>query len=288
MILVTSATGNTGRHIVHNLVNAGVPVRAMTRDPDRARALPGFDRADLVVGDPAQPDSLAAAFAGAEKVMLTPPAAPGWVEMQDNLIAAARRAGVAHIVKLSVVPILSDPFPWIFTHHLAGERAIEASGIAWTHLRPHSFMQNIPGFFLPLSGSDGTSFTMCTGDGRMPLIDARDVADVATVALTTAGHEGRAYTLTGPEALTFAEAAARIQAATGRPLRYVDKSRADYVAGLIGMGFPDVVAISLGDMYGTQFREGRVEQITDTVQAITGRPARAIDEFARDWAAGRA
>lgn len=281
MIVVTGATGRTGRHVVRNLVSAGVPVRAMTRSPERASALPELAGADLVPGDPAQPETLEAAFAGADKMFLLPPPAAHWEQAEAHMVRAARRAGVRHVVKLSIIRLQPDPPSLIFQFHRKAERELEASGMSWTHLRATSFMQNITELWLPLSESDCV-FKHCTGSGKLALIDVRDVADAAAVVLSRPGHENRAYELTGPEPLSYAEAAARMSAVLGRQLRCEDMPPAEFEQFLARKGFPAELAAAVTIIYGQAFREGLGAAVSSTFQELTGKAPRTIEDFARE------
>lgn len=281
MIVVTGATGKTGRHIVPMLVEKGVSVRAMTRDPERAKTMPGFDGAEVVHGDPMLEDPLAAAFAGAEKIYLVPPIDAQFAVIEQRMIAAARRAGVGHVVKLSLLELRPPAPTFLVELHRAGERALEASGMKWTHLRPGPFHQNITDILVPASRSPGT-FQMCTGEGRVASIDARDIAEVAVHALTQPGHEGRVYELTGPELLSYADVAARISAVTGHTLRFEDMTASAYTELLASVGFPGVLASAVGELYGKHIRAGGYEWLSPTVHELLGRAPRSIDDFARD------
>lgn len=284
MILVVGATGTTGRDAVAKLVERGAKVRAMSRDPDKARALPGFAGVEVVSGDPALPETLDAAFSGVDKVLLIPPSGPGWNQSEQNLIDAARRAGVKHVVKLSV--LLADPGAPSLTlsYHAQGEKSLAAAGIPSTMLRASSFMQNFVVYYAPTIRSDGAVY-QCTGDALMAMIDTRDVAEVAAVVLLapTEEHMGKVYDLTGPEALNYSAAAQKLSAATGRPVRYVDIPPDAYEQALLAAQLPAWTAAEIVNVYGRgPYHEGRGGQVTSTVAEILGRPGRSFDDFARE------
>lgn len=284
MILVIGATGNTGKELVARLTSRGIPVRAMTRRPDTARALPGFEKAEVVYGEPAEPESLAAAFAGVEKVMLVSPSVPGWEDLRRNLFDAVRNSGVKHVVYLSVMGVSPQEPASSMRHHFQGEREIEQFGLAYTHLRANSFMQNFVAFYAPTIIASG-AFYQCTGNARMAMIDTRDLADAALGVLTSAGHEGKTYELTGPEALNYTEAAARLSAAIGRAVNHVDLSAEDFSRAMLGAGAPaglveEIVGIYNRGYYG----QGHAARVTDAVRQLTGHAPGSFDEFARDYA----
>jgi uncharacterized protein YbjT (DUF2867 family) len=280
MILVTGATGTTGRYVVEGLLSIGTPVRALTRDPLGARVKPWLTNAEVVPGNFLKPESLDASLVGVNAVYVVPSPGPTWDVETRNMVAAARRAGTKRVVWLSVIDFQPDPQAPAVIAHREAERLLESSGLAWTLVRPTSFLQNIPNVFMPWSGSDGTFFRQCTGDGEIALIDARDVADVVVLALTEDGHEGRRYDLSGGEAITFADAATRIAATIGRSFRYIDVEPEEYQQELEALGFPPALAAAVVAVYGDFFRSGAGNRVTDDYRATTGRAPRTIEEFA--------
>ncbi len=285
MILIVGATGNTGRETVPRLLERGMAVRALTRDPERARALPGFGGAEIVAGDPAQPETLGPAMQGVTKVFLIPPSGPGSDLSEQNVIEAARQAGVRHIVKLSA--LCADPSApsMALSHNFRAEEILKASGVPYTILRPSSFMQNFSSFYSPSIRSQGALYHSL-GEARMAIIDVRDIAEVAIKVLTAEGHEGKTYDLTGPEALTYAEAVEKLGTAIGRPLRYIDLPAAAYEQALISFGIPAFIAAEVLNIYGRgPYREGKAASVSSSVADLLGRPARTFSEFARDHAA---
>src|SRR6266536_55767 len=201
-VLVTGATGTIGRDLVKILSGNGVPVRADVRDQAKARNQFGADIA-LSTFDFEDDSSFAGALDGVGKVFLLPPLLPNQVAVANAFIDATKRAGVRHIVRLSVIGADTDP-PFTFGKwHAASDQHVRESGLAFTFLRPNSFMQNFINYFPP---RDGTTY-LPWGNGKASFVDARDIAAVAAEALTSDGHEGKTYTLTGPAALGIAEVA---------------------------------------------------------------------------------
>ena len=201
MILVTGATGTVGRELITQLTASGTRVRGMSRYPERA-GLPAD--VEMVRGDLGRPETLGPAVDGAERVFLLAGGPDGPMH-EANLVAAAMRAGVRHIVKLSVLAAGHDGDDPITRWHLAGERTIEASGLAWTFLRPGAFMANAL-MWADTIREQGTVYAPYTTARTAP-IDPFDIAAVAARVLTQTGHEGRAYSLTGPELLSPPERA---------------------------------------------------------------------------------
>ena len=281
MILVTGATGRTGSALVRQLARAAVPVRAFVRDAAKAAPLqlPGVE---LFVGNLQQPETLVAALDGVERLFLLSPADPRQVELQGGAVGAARRAGVRHVVKLSTLGAGLDSPVSLGRWHAQTELQIEQSGMAWTHLRPHFFMQNTLGF-APAIAATG-QFHAPLRDGRIGLVDARDIAAVAARVLTTEGHAGRVYDITGPEALSFHDVATCIAAAAGRPVTYVDVPPREAEKAMRAAGIPEWMADAMIGLYGI-FAAGHASATTRVVEDITGTPARPFAAFAREHAA---
>jgi len=282
-ILVVGATGPTGRAAVAALVAAGERVRALTRDVERASAIPELAGAELVGGDSSEPDGLGAAFAGAEKLYLVPPTAPGWGGMQSRLVEAAVAGGVRHVVKLSAIGAGPDQPSMSLRFHWQGEQEIEASGIPFTHVRGNSFSQNTLFDAETIRAED--RFYSCVGSSRFAKVDTRDVGEVVARVLTEPGHEGRTYELTGSEPLSYADMAQALTEALGRTIEYVDMAGEDYAAALVAAGFPDWLAREFVDIYERGwYGEGRGAATTDDVERVLGRPPRRYADFARDYA----
>ncbi|MEU3891608.1 NAD(P)H-binding protein [Streptomyces sp. NPDC029041] len=258
MILVTGATGTIGGHVVRLLIERGVPFRAMSR-----RERPGGVRADF--DDPA---SLARAVVGVDTVFLvTVPPVPT-ADHDIALLAAARAAGVRKIVKLSAIGS-GERFDGgtVGAWHLAAEEAIQASGLAWTMLRPPSFGSNFLWYRALIQA--GQPIPALTGDARQAVVDPRDVAAVAVAAMTSDAHDGQRYDLTGPELLTFADQASILERVLGRPVEITDA------------GAPD--QLPAGVITGIRWaRAGGAAYVTDHVRRVLGRPGGTFEQWARD------
>ncbi|WP_067700262.1 SDR family oxidoreductase [Nocardia jejuensis] len=279
MIVITGATGTIGSEIVRQLIERGVKVRAVTRDPDRARFPGGVE---VVRGDYADTASMAAAMTGAEAAFLVGLLGPDYVELDRALVAAARDAGVRRVVKLSAIGTGDAALGRVGTWHLPGEQAVRDSGVAWTILRPSSFASNTFSWIDPVRA--GGPVPNLTGSGAQGVIDPRDVAAVAVAALLSPDHDGRVYTLTGPRALTAHEQAAALSEALGRPIEVIDvpleTAREHMLAAGMSAEFAD------GAMAGQAYvREGGNARVTGDVEAVLGRPPRGYAEWARDHAA---
>jgi uncharacterized protein YbjT (DUF2867 family) len=285
MILVVGATGLVGREVVAGLARAGVPVRAMVRSAERAAGLRG-PGVEPVVADLADPASLNRALAGVTRAFLLSPLAPEQAILQGNLVAAARRAGPVHVVKLSGLGTAPDSPVRSGRLHARTECLIEDAGLPFTHLRPLFFMQNLLHQAPEIAATDVLAFPMRRA--RVAMIDARDVADVAVAILaapgSVSGHAGRAYTLTGPEALSFDEVARTIGQARGRPVTYRDQAPEARERHLRAAGLSEwLVALRLE--FAAVLAAGGADDVTGAVQAVTGRSARTLAAFAAEHAA---
>jgi uncharacterized protein YbjT (DUF2867 family) len=284
MILVTGATGNVGRIVVGQLMEAGVRVRALTRDPGRARFPAGVE---VVRGDLAEPDSLAAALEGVERMYLFPVA-----ETAREVVARARSAGVRRIVVLSSGAVTSGDDN---SFHLPVEQAVEASGLEWTHVRPGEFMLNKLWLWGPSIRAERVVRDPFPETAWFP-VHERDIADVATAALLEDGHNGAAYTLNGPELISHREQVRAIAAAIGEEIRFEqvtpEEARELYLkqGGFAAesadflLGFEDYG----GDEWTPEERaawDPRSLPPQPTIKDALGKPARTFAEWATDHAA---
>lgn len=279
-ILVTGATGTIGSQVVAELArDSAVTVRAGVRDAKKASSLP--NGAAAVDFDYARPDTLAAACSGADKVFLLTPLAEDQVELGQRLVEAAKSAGVKHIVKLSALGADIEPGIQLGRWHRAVEKAIEASGMAWTFLRPNNFMENFVNFYPP--DREGAIY-LPWGEGAVSFVDGRDVARCAAAALAGDGHEGKAYTPTGPAAFTVAEAAATIAKVTGRAIKYVDVPEDAAKRAMLDMQIPPWMVDALMELHAVD-KAGYAAVVTEDVKKLTGKAPRSFEDFARDNAA---
>ena len=251
-------------------------MRAMVRD--LAKTPHGVD---VVQGDFERPGTLEVALDGVERAFLLTPNVERQEVLEGNFIDAAKRAGLQQLVKMSAIgPGPDSPVELLRAHGRMEER-LAASGLTHTVLRPHSFMQNMLGSAGSIAG-EGV-FYGCRGEGRIGLVDVRDIAAVAARALTDDGHEGKTYVITGPESLSCADLAARLSVTAGREVRYIDVPADGLRQGLLGAGLPPLLANGIVEL-DLWFAEGGGDIVTSTVQDVTGKPARSFDEFARDHA----
>lgn len=279
LILVIGATGNVGSEVVRRLASTGTRVRALVRSSQKGAQLESVG-AEVVVGDVADPTTLAGPLEGARRVFLVMSPGPDHEKLERSAIDALVRAGRPHVVKLSVIAANPDSPSRFFASHGRIEKLIREADLPFTFLRPNDFMQNA---FLWASSiaSEGRAYVT---PGSISSVDVGDIAAVAVAALTGEGHEGAAYTLTGAEALSRAEQAGKIADALGRKVEIVEISSDQLKAGLLQAGLPEWIASGLEELQAHYFGPNLGSEVTDDVRRVTGREPRSFDEFARDFA----
>jgi (4-alkanoyl-5-oxo-2,5-dihydrofuran-3-yl)methyl phosphate reductase len=277
-ILVTGATGNVGSRLVRRLKEKGRAVRAFARNaagkawPDGVEAAPGdfTDRA-----------SLQKAMDGVEAVYLL--SAGDQLSVHEaNVIDAAKAAGVTLIVKHSVAGAQYNA-PGFPRWHRAGEERIEASGIPYVFLRPASFASNALYWAGSIKGQ-GTVYG-ALGEAAIPVIDPEDIAESAATVLTTPGHEGKAYELSGPDALTTAQQVEAVGRAIGKDLKYVNVPDDAARQSMLGMGMSQAYVDAMISLIQMLRGIGRIEPYPGDVETLTGHKPRAFSQWAEANAA---
>lgn len=277
LILVTGATGTVGAEVVKQLVDNRQQVRVLVRDLAKARRF--GSSVEVSHADLSTLDALVPVFAGVEKAFVGVSPSPELARLESNAFEAAKAAGVKHVVKLSGRDLDADFMAGakLAQVHTESEQRLQASGMAWTVLRPGWFASNVlmwrvmeqGGLFLP------------AGDGRDVPIDPRDIAAVAVKALTMPGHAGKTYEITGPEFLTYAEMIRKVAITTGKPVAYVDTPEAAVREGMLAAGIDPEMVNSLMQ-YFAGVRAGKIRPPTTGVDEVLGRPPRTFDEWLRD------
>ena len=282
MILVTGAAGLNGGEVVRRLSARGIPVRALVRNLAKAEGLSRLPRVEVVNGDMARPDTLAGPLRGVDRALLISSSDPAMLDVQSNFIAAARQAGVRHVVKLSgIMPELDSPFRFARMHGEI-ERRLEASGMAFTHLRAGEFMQAYFRQVPPIVGKGALFLPM--EQARIASIDVGDIAEVAVAVLTGTGHEGKTYPLTGPEALSMGEVAEKLSAATGKTIRYVSVTPEEAKRANLAAGMPPYLADALVELFAER-RKGKEAHVSPVIRTVFGREPIRFEEFAARHAA---
>jgi uncharacterized protein YbjT (DUF2867 family) len=276
LILVTGATGTVGSEVVRQLAAAGEQPRAFVRDPTKARARLG-ERVELVVGDLDRPETLTAALAGVDRVFLVTTQSTQQPDWERGVVHAAVRADIGHLVKLSVFRADEQSPLQVARQHGQAEQALEESGLAATILRPVFFMQNL--FAMIRAGAIATA----VGEGRVAMVDARDIAAVAVAALTSHEYAGRTYTLTGPEALSFDDAASTLSQQTGTKISHVRVSPDAVRTTLQAAGVAAWFADDMTKLH-SMLANGYEDLVTDDARIMTGNPPRTLAQFGADFA----
>jgi uncharacterized protein YbjT (DUF2867 family) len=275
MILVTTA-GKVGSETVRLLRQRNLPVRVLVRDPAKAKALADAG-AEIAVGDLDVPASIDAALAGVTTVVLVSPAIPA---QELNVVHGAVRAGVGHVIKASSKASADSPIA-----RRRGQTEIEAglaaSGLPHTLLRSNGYMQNVLMLAPAISRTD--SFGSSAGDGRIGMVDARDVGAVAAeIAAAPAPHAGKTYWLTGPELITNDDVAAVLSRLLGRTITYRRLSFDEDQAAMIAAGVPAPIAEMNAQAFSL-IAEGDAAWVSEDVASLLGRPARSFERFATDY-----
>lgn len=281
-ILVTGATGTVGREVVKQLsmMDGDIRVRAGVHSLIKGENLKRLPDVEIVEMDFDNPESLHAAFTHVDKVFMVTPSAHNQIEMAKTLVDEAKKNGVKHIVKLSAMGADAEPGIEMGRWHREMEKYIEASGIAYTFLRPSSFMQNFINYNAE-SIKQENKFYQPTGDGKVGYIDARDIAAVGVEALTSEGHAGKAYELTGPEALSNYEVAALMSEVLGREIEFVDVPEPAAKKEMTDNGTPDWMANALLELYSL-YKAGYANKTTDEVADVTGHQPHSLGQFIQD------
>ena len=281
MICVTGAGGTVSSELIKELESAKVPFRAAYFSKKKAEAARAKG-IDAVIMDYNRLEMLRAAFQGCDKLFLLGPNALNQTQLELNAVEAAKAVGVRHIVKQSVMGANEEAFSLALVHRPV-EKAIESSGMTWTFLRPNSFMQNVVTFMGETIKAEA-AFYSSSGEAKISHVDVRDIAAVAVKALTEPNnHEGRIYTLSGPEALTYDELADELSKVLRRQISHVSLSPSDLKNGMLGDGMPEEIADRMLDLE-RYFREDRASFITNDIKQVTGRDPRRFAQYAQDCA----
>jgi uncharacterized protein YbjT (DUF2867 family) len=281
LILVIGGRSKIGAALIGELLARGERVRVLRRSTESESAGAAQNHVETVTGDLADEGSLVAAMAAAEKVFLLSGPHPDAVGWHRNAVDAARRSDVQLLVRSSIIGANRESPAEFISAHTAADRYLSESGLPYVIIRPNLFLQNIPEQTIPVIDPAG-NFYVDAGEARISMVDTRDVAAVAAVALTEPGQAGACYDVTGPEALSYADVAARLSTALGRQISYVDVPDDVVRQALLGAGLSEWFAGALVGLYQDYRRSGTsgyAAQVTDTVHRLTDRPARSFDDL---------
>ncbi|MES4900761.1 MULTISPECIES: NAD(P)H-binding protein [unclassified Streptomyces] len=274
MILVTGATGNIGSALLKELrTSRAGPLRGLTRDAARAGFPAGVE---AVEGDFARVATLKPALDGVRSLFL-----PSRMGPDADILDLARQAGVEHVVLVSSITVQTHPHLGPAQENLAVERLLKGSGMAWTILRPTQFASNALWWADAIRGREPVRLPYA--DVGLPAVHPADIAAVAGAALTGPGHRGRTYALTGPERVTARQQVEAIAAALGREVPLAEISREEAHRGMAAF-LGDEAASAVLDLMGGDVND-ELLKVRDTVERVTGRPARAFRQWAEENAA---
>ena len=278
MILITGATGNNGQELIRQLTALGHRIRALVRKPAEAAKL-GGSNIEVAPGDFDLPETLESALQGVEKAFLLTPVAEHFVQWQKDFIEAAQSAKIKHLVKFSGMGAHARSVSELLKLHAETDEILRSSGVPFTILQPNSFHQNM------LSSADTIKaqgvFYWPLKNASQSTVDIRDISAVAAKVFTSSGHEGKTYVITGPEALTFQQAAEKLSSVLGRKIQYVDVPNAAAADGMRNSGMPDWNVHAVSDLLA-YFATGAAATVTDTVPRLLGRPATSFEQFVKD------
>ena len=275
-IVVTGATGMFGGAVLDKLVELGEKPLGVTRSESRGAQLRAKG-AVPVVGDLSQPETLRDSLQGVERAFLVPPMEPGLNELEKSFIDLCVDAGVKHVVKLyGSVEHGDDPLNSL---HMDSINHLKKSGLQWTLVSPNTVTESN---FLPHAEtiSEESKFYACAGDGHCGFVSVKDCAEVAAHVLTTDGHHGKNHQVTGPEAISFFDAARTLSELLGREVEYVDLPEETMLEILCSSGMTPEQAEMGVLCHFRLFKEGKATLVTDTVPKLLGRPAISFRDFA--------
>ena len=273
-VLVTGVRGKTGRQIAAALTRQpGIEVRGAGRNATNLNQ-PGVRPVHFDWEDPASwPDVLK----GVSAIYLVKPKTPDPASTVESFLRLAGEA--ERVVLLSEIGCESRDE---LTDELKVEKAVQALPFDWTILRPNWFMQNFaePNFYLEAVRDSG-ALKVPTGGQPVSFVDTRDIADVAYAALIDSSHARRAYTLTGPQALTFAEVARRIGEIAGHQVSHTDPPLAEYLSGLAASGTAKSQVEYYRRIY-THIQKGQTALVSTAIEQVTGHPPRTFSAFVEE------
>ena len=279
-ILVTGATGTIGSFVCEQLNNINADFTALVRSEEKAAPL-NEKGIKTIIGDFSDTASLEIALSWIDKVFLLSVTSPDSPKLQGNLVRIAKEKGIKHIVKVSALGTSLDSKFGIGRYHAMTEKDIRNSGIAYTFLQPHSFMQNL--IFDSASIKEQSTIYAPMADGKIGMVDARDIAAVAVKSLTEEGHEGKTYILTGPEAISYLDIANTFSKILEKEIKYVPITSEVAHQGMLDSGMPEWLADDLTGL-NQVFAAGKAGDLSPDVENVTGRKPHSIEDFVNDFA----
>jgi uncharacterized protein YbjT (DUF2867 family) len=284
-ILVTGATGTVGSEVIKQLSSAttATNIKAAVHSLENEKKVKK-DRVEAVQIDYNKPETLTAAFKDADKLFLLTHDSSKSAEHASNLVAEAKKSGIRHIVKQSVMGADLQADVGTMRLHRLAEKMIEKSGIPYTFLRPNEFMQGFINFQGP-SIKSNNAFYLPADNAKVSIVDVRDIAAVAVKALTDENdkHNNKTYLITGPEALSYYQAVEILSNTTGKKISYVNVSDEEARGAMKEVGMNDWLVNTISELY-SYFRKGRATHVSSAVEEVTGKKPISFSQFAKDYA----
>ena len=280
-ILVAGATGTLGGEVVKQLSSStpAVNIKAGVHSAQNVKKVKDGDKVEVVLIDYNKPETLKKALSQVDKLFLLTPDVPNAHELASSLVIEAKKAGIRHIVKQSIMGADLEADVGTLRLHRQAEKIIEQSGIPFTFLRPNEFMQNFINFH-SLSIKSNNAFYRPLEDAKVSLVDVRDIAAVAVKSLTDDKYNNKTYLITGPEALSYRQVADILSNATGKKISYVNISEEEARAAMKEMGMNDWTISELADY----FRKRNASEVSSAVEEVTGKKPISFSQFAKDYA----
>jgi uncharacterized protein YbjT (DUF2867 family) len=283
-ILVTGASGNIGSEIVKQLlaVAPAVSIKAAVHSRQNVKKVKDGDRVKVIPIDYNESDTLRQALKDVDKLFLLTPDVPNAVHLASNAVTEAKKAGIRHIVKQSVMGADLEADVGTMRLHRQVEEIIEQSEIPFTFLRPNEFMQNFINFHSP-SIKGNNAFYIPLEDAKVSLVDVRDIAAVAVKSLTDEDlHKNKTHLITGPEALSYHQVAEILSNRIGRKINYVNISDEEARAAMKEIGMSDWLINTVSEL-SDYFRKGKASEISSAVEEVTGNKPISFSQFANDY-----
>jgi uncharacterized protein YbjT (DUF2867 family) len=284
-ILVTGATGTVGSEVVNQLSNvkSDFKIKAAVHSVEKAKKIQNSQRVEPIQIDYDTQEGLQEAFKNAEKLFLLTHPSPKSADHETNLICEAKKSGIRHIVKQSIMGADLKADVEAMRLHRQAEKVIEESRIPYTFLRPNEFMQG----FINFQGStikNNNAFYIPAEDAKVSFVDARDIAAVAVKALVDGErHYNKTYLVTGPEPMSYYQAAEILSNATGKKIDYVNISDEEARGAMKKVGLDDWLVNAISELY-SYFRKGYASHVSSAVEEVTGKKPITFAQFAKDYA----
>ncbi len=277
-VLVTAATGKIAEYLIPQLTQSGFRVKALVHNQRGVGEIAG-QGVECIVGGFFDTEAIKRAVHGVDSIVLITPATSDSVEMVNQILSEARMQGSPHVVRVSVIHASQSAPSDNARQHFFGEMAVRQSGLPWTILRPNFFMQN----FLSSANtiiSEG-AFFYGMDQGRLGMIDVRDIADSISAILAGENHNGKTYSLTGPESVTMMHVAEALSKELESPVKYVPVKPERVASSLRTIGFDEWYARAMAD-YNRAYASGWGDIVTNTIFELCGHKPRSIEEFAHE------